>query len=95
MQNLKNQVNQFLAYSEPRPFDDAHFIKAEGGIDWVKGVPPVDGAAKSLKVIEQLSTVLQRNEDVDKNDFDYGGTSQYLQTREAPYLTASLMMPIA
>ena len=37
--------------------------------------------------------MLQRNEDIDRNDFDYGGTSQYLMENERPYLTASLMMP--
>ena len=54
MQNLKNQVPAFLEYSGPRPFDDVRFIKAEGAIDWVKGVPPMEGTAKSLRVSEQL-----------------------------------------
>ena len=93
MQNLKNQVLQFLEYSEPRPSDDAHFVKAEGAIVWVKGISPCEGTAKSFKVSEQLSTMLQRNEDTDRNYFGYGGTSQYLQERETPYLTASFMMP--
>ena len=69
-----------LEYSEPRPVRDARFIKAEGGIDWVKGVPPCDGAG----IVEQLSTMLQRNEAIDRNDFDYGGTSQYLMKNEGP-----------
>ena len=48
MQNLKNQLPQFLEYAAPRVFNDAHFISAEGGIDWVKGVPPREGGAKSI-----------------------------------------------
>ena len=49
--NLKNQVPLFMDYAKPRPFDDAHFIKSEGGIDWVRGVELMSGGAKSLKVI--------------------------------------------
>ena len=53
----------------------------------------MSGGAKSIKVICELATMLQRNEDTDRNDFDYGGTSTYLKVGECPYVDAVLMRP--
>ena len=60
-----------MDYAEPRPFDDAHFVKPEGGIDWVRGVEPMSGGAKSIRIICELATMLQRNEDTERNDYDW------------------------
>ena len=78
IQELKNQVAQFMEYATPRPFNSAHFIISEGGIDWTRGRPPLSGKAHSLRVIEWLTSMLQREEDQNKNDFDYGGASRVI-----------------
>ena len=91
IQQLKNQVTQFMEYATPRPFNSAHFIISEGGVDWTRGRPPLSGKARSLRVIESLASMLQGEEDHNKNDFDYGGTSRYLGKDEKPHLNASLI----
>ena len=37
----------FVDDVEPRPFDEARFIKSEGGIGWVRGVNPCQEASKA------------------------------------------------
>ena len=41
IQQLKNQVPQFLEYANPRPFHSGHFINSEGEVDWTRGRPPL------------------------------------------------------
>ena len=76
IQELKNHVPQFMESATPRSFNSAHFIISEGGIDWTRGRPPLCGKARSLRVIEWLASMLQREEDQNKNDFDYRGASR-------------------
>ena len=60
----------------------------------MRGVPPCDGAAKSIRVIEQLAAMLQRNEDTDKNDYDSTEVPVSISLKfEKPYFGASLTRP--
>ena len=40
VQQLKNQVPQFLEYASPRPFHSGHFVNSEGEIDWTRASRP-------------------------------------------------------
>ena len=42
VQQLKNQVPQFLEYANLRPFNSGHFVNSEGAVDWTRGKPPLD-----------------------------------------------------
>ena len=78
VQQLKNQVPQFLEYASPRPFHPGHFVNSEGEVDWTRGKPPLTGRVTSLKTLEMLVSIFQRNENREGNDHDFGGTSQFL-----------------
>ena len=54
IQQLKNQVPQFLEYANPRPFHSGHFINSEGEVDWTRGKPPLAGRVRSLKALELM-----------------------------------------
>ena len=44
-----------MEYASPRPFDDAHLVTSEGGLDWVRGVEPCVGKIKDITVVEWMS----------------------------------------
>ena len=81
VQQLKNQVPQFLEYASPRPFHSGHFVNSEGEVDWTRGKPPLTGRVRSLKTLEMMVSIFQRNENREGNDLDFGGTSQYLDQK--------------
>ena len=91
IQQLKNQVPQFLEYANPRPFHSGHFINSEGEVDWTRGKPPLAGRVRSLKALELMVSTLQRDEDREGVDFDFGGTTRYLDRKREQNLVATLI----
>ena len=91
IQQLKNQVPQFLEYANPRPFHSGHFINSEGEVDWTRGKPPLTGRVRSLKALELMVSTLQRDEDREGVDFDFGGTTRYLDRKRGQNLVATLI----
>ena len=91
IQQLKNQVPQFLEYANPRPFHSGHFINSEGEVDWTRGRPPLTGRVRSLKALELMVSTLQRDEDREGVDFDFGGTASYLDRKREQNLVATLI----
>ena len=91
IQQLKNQVPQFLEYANPRPFHSGHFINSEGEVDWTRGKPPLTGSVRSLKALELMVSTLQRDEDREGVDFDFGGTTRYLDRKREQNLVATLI----
>ena len=91
IQQLKNQVPQFLEYANPRPFHSGHFINSEGEVDWTRGKPPLTGRVRSLKALELMVSTLQRDEDREGIDFDFGGTTRYLDKKCDQNLVATLI----
>ena len=49
------------------------------------------GRVRNLKALEMMVATLQRNEDREGNDYDFGGTSQYLDKKDEQNLVASLI----
>ena len=91
IQQRKNQVPQFLEYANPRPFHSGHFINSKVEVDWARGKPPLTGRVHSLKAVELMVAALQRNEDQEGVDYDFGGTSQYLDRKREQNLVATLI----
>ena len=91
VQQLKNQVPQFLEYASPRPFNSGHFVNSEGAVDWTRGKPPLTGRVRNLRALEMMVATLQRDEDREGIDYDCGGTSQYLDQKHEQNLVASLI----
>ena len=91
IQQLKNQVPQFLEYANPRPFHSGHFINSEGEVDWTRGRPPLTGRVRSLKALELMVSTLQRDEDREGIDYDFGGTTKYLDQKCEQNLVATLI----
>ena len=81
VQQLKNQVPQFLEYASPRPFHSGHFVNSEGEVDWTRGKPPLTGRVRSLQALEMTVSIFQRNENREGSDFNFGGTAQYLDQK--------------
>ena len=93
LQNIQQQAPQFLEYDSAKRINDAHFVIIDGDVEFVKGIPPCTGGARSQKVIEEFASMLQRKEDVQGNDYDYGGTSHYLKADEVGAADACLINP--
>ena len=91
VQQLKNQVPPFLEYASPRPFNSGHFVNSEGAVDWTRGRPPLTGRVRNLRALEMMVATLQRDEDREGTDYDFGGTSQYLDQKHEQNLVASLI----
>ena len=91
IQQLKNQVPEFLEYANPRPFHSGHFINSEGEVDWTRGRPPLTGRVRSLKALELMVSTLQRDEDREGIDYDFGGTTKYLDQKCEQNLVATLI----
>ena len=91
LQQMKNQVPQFLEYANPRPFHSGRFINSEGEVDWTRGRPPLTGRVRSLKALELMVSTLQGDEDQEGVDLNFGGTARCLDRRREQRLVATLI----
>ena len=60
-------------------------------IDWARGKPPLTGRVRSHKALELMVSTLQRNEDQEGVDYNFGGASKYLDRKREQHLVATLI----